>query len=115
MTVRLNSKQTFHATVEGFVEQWGGANPHVQIGMLAQINTDELIRFRSNRNDYFLAYRGETPSISAAPRRQEIVGPRHVLNRFGSFGELAVIEGDDGWNVALWRRFSGKLMPTNVA
>ncbi len=115
LTVRISPSETLRATVDGFVEQWGGANPQVQIGVLAHISTAELTDFQTYRADYFLAYRGETPSISAAPRPQEIVGPRHLLNSFGPIGELIVVEGDEGWNVALWRRFLGKLMPTNVA
>ncbi len=116
LTVRLGREETLQATVEGFVEQWGGANPQVQIGVLARINTDELTRFQSNRDDYFLAYRGEMPSISPAPRHHhEIVGPRHVLNSFGPIGQLVLVEGDDGWSVELFRRFSRKLIPTDVA
>jgi hypothetical protein len=115
LTIRLSARETVIATCDGFIEQWGGSNPQVQIGVLARIATNELPKFRSNSNDYFLAYKGAEPSIQAQPRHEEIVGPRHLLNKFGSIGELIVVEGDDGWSVALWRRFSDKLMPTGIA
>ncbi len=114
LTVLLGPEETLQATVEGFVEQWGGENPQVQIGVLVRINADGLTRFQSNRDDYFLAYGGGMPSTLPAQSHQEIVGPRQVLNSFGPIGELVVVKGDEGWNVTLWRRFSGKLKPTDV-
>ena len=115
VTVRISAKETLRAKVEQFVEQWGSSNPVVQVGVLAEIEADGLTRFRSSREDYFLAYRGKMLAGPAARLlRPEITGSRHVLNRFGAIGELIVIEGEAGWNVRLWRRYSGKLMPTGV-
>ncbi len=115
LTVRLGPKQKVSAVVEHLVEQWGGANPEVQVGVLARVKTEDLAKFRSNGSGYFLAYRGKSPAISTTPRRQEIVGRRCVLNDLGETGEIIVVKGDDGWNVALWRHFGDKFLPTNIA
>jgi hypothetical protein len=38
LIVRLSPEETLQATVEAFVEQWGGANPQVQIGVVHPVN-----------------------------------------------------------------------------
>ena len=115
LTVRLSPQETVAAVVERLIEQWGGANPEVQLGMIVRIKPEDVTKFQSNRNDYFLAYHGALPAIAATPRHQEIVGPRYALNDFGEIGQIIVVQGDDGWNVALWRRFDHKFMATDIA
>jgi hypothetical protein len=115
LNVRLSAQEAVTAVVERLVEQWGGANPEVQLGVIARIKPEDAAKFQSDRNDYFLAYQGESPVLAATPRNQEIVGPRRVLNDFGEVGQIIVVPGDDGWNVALWRHFDGKFMPTDIA
>jgi hypothetical protein len=115
LTVRFGSQQTVSATIERFVEQWGSANPEVQLGVIARIRPEDVPKFQSNRNDYFLTYKGGPPAIAGTLQRQEIAGTRYVLNSFGEIGQIIVEQGDAGWNVALWRHFHGKFMPTDIA
>lgn len=115
LTVRLGGKDSVGATVEALVEQWGSSNPEVQVGVLVRISANGLAKFEATRNDYFLAYEGAEPSILTEARPEQISGARQVLNRFGETGEILLARADVGWEVALWRRFSGKLMRTDIA
>jgi hypothetical protein len=115
ISVRLNRDTAITANIDSLVEQWGAANPVVQIGALAQVNPAQMSAFRSEKSDYFLAYLG-SPSAPAAPAAPtEIAGSRSILNRFGELSELVLVHGDDGWSIRLWRRIDGRLVPTAVS
>jgi len=115
VSVLLNADATVEASVNGFLEQWGGAHPVVQIGVLARVIPEQLSAFRAAKSNYFLAYSSPAPPAPAdnAPA-PDIIGPRRILNRFGGAGELVLVNGDDGWSIRLWRRIDGRLVPTAV-
>lgn len=114
LAARLDRRHSVNVVIERFVEQWGGENPVVQIGVIAQIEASDLPLFLAAKSDYFLAYYGFHPQVPNTAVSNPVVGPRRVLNDFGRLGKLVPIRGDDGWNIALWREISGELRPTSV-
>lgn len=115
VTVRLSETQTVPAICDHFVEQWGMSEPKIFIGVLARVAPGKLPKFHSVHSNYFLAYHGPEPTPPAEPSHEQFLGTGEVLNNLGSSGQLVLAHGEIGWNITLYRRFSGKLMATNIA
>jgi len=102
------------AVVDRYVEQWGNANPDVQVGAMAVIAPGARPAFRRAKSDYFVVtFKGAGPAPHGTGRRSRWRRTQS-LNRFDRLGELRLEAAEAGWCVTLYPSADSSVPPTGV-